>query len=124
LHLLINKLEKYGVRGLPLKLFKNYLTNRKQYTIVNETVSDLKNIICGVPQGSTLGPLMFIIYINDLPLVANLQVRLFADDTNITASHDDIDCLEKIVNTELNNISNWMKLNKLPINYKKLNTSL
>jgi len=79
----------------------------------------MKRITCGVPQGSTLGPLLFIIYINDLPLATNLQVRIFADDTNITASHHQKEYLEKIVNNELKNISNWMKLNKLSINYKK-----
>ena len=76
-------------------------------------------ITCGVPQGSTLGPLLFIIYVNDLPFATKLQVRLFADDTNITASNQHKDTLEKIVNKELKNISNWMKLNKLTINYKK-----
>ena len=117
--ILLLKLEKYGIRGLPLSLFRSYLMNRKQVTIVNDINSDMNDISCGVPQGSTLGPLLFIIYVNDLPLATNLHVRLFADDTNITASHHHKDTLEKIVNKELKQVNNWMKLNKLSINYKK-----
>ena len=93
--------------------------NRKQFTIVNDIISDMNDISCGVPQGSTLGPLLFIIYVNDLPLATNLHVRLFADDTNITASHHHKDTLEKIVKNELKQVNIWMKLNKLSISYKK-----
>ena len=118
-NILLKKLEKYGIRGLPLKLFQSYLSNRQQFTIVNGVSSDMMKITCGVPQGSTLGPLLFIIYTNDLPQATKLQVRLFADDTNLTASHHNENLLEKIVNTELQKISNWMKINKLSINYNK-----
>ena len=83
-NILLKKLEKYGIRGLPLKLFQSYLSNRQQFTIVNGVSSDMMKITCGVPQGSTLGPLLFIIYTNDLPQATKLQVRLFADDTNLT----------------------------------------
>ena len=117
--ILLKKLQKYGIRGEPLKLFQSYLTNRSQYTMVNNIPSDTNNITCGVPQGSTLGPLLFIIYVNDLPLSTKLKVRLFADDTNLTVSHHNSNDLEKAANDELKHISNWMKLNQLSINYKK-----
>ena len=117
--ILLKKMEKYGVRGLPLKLFQSYFQNRQQFTSINNVSSHMNNIICGVPQGSTLGPLLFNIYINDLPLTSKLQVRLFADDTNLTASHYNGGILAKLVNNELVHISNWMKINKLTINYTK-----
>jgi len=115
----LKKLKKYGIRWLLLKLFQSYLSNRKQFTIVNDIPSTMHKITCGVPQGSTLGPLHFIIYTNDLPLATKLQVRLFADDTNVIATHDQKESLEKLVNNELQNISNWTKVNKLSINYSK-----
>ena len=117
--ILLRKLEKYGVRGLPLSLIKNYLTNRKQYTLVSGTKSHSKKVLCGVPQGSTLGPLLFIIYINDLPQATKFQVRLFADDTNLTLSHSQPQSLQANVNEELRKINCWMNINKLSINYNK-----
>ena len=119
IHSILKKLEKNGIRGLPLKLFQNYLSNRQQFSIVNGVSSDMMKIVCGVPQGSTLGPLLLIIYTNDLPKATKLQVRLFADDTNLTTSHHSENLLEKVVNTELQKICNWMKINKLSINYNK-----
>ena len=80
--ILIKKLEKYGIRGLPLQLLASYLTDRQQYTIVNQYKSKSRDVICGIPQGSTLGSLLFNIYINDLPLASNSTIHLFADDTN------------------------------------------
>ena len=117
--ILLKKMERYGVRGLPLKLFQSYFQNRQQFTSVNNVSSHMSNIICGVPQGSTLGPFLFIIYINNLPLTSKLQVRLFADDTNLTASHYNGGISAKLVNNELVHISNWMNINKLTINYAK-----
>ena len=118
-NILLSKLAKYGIRGLPHQLLKSYLTNRKQYTVVNRKQSTVRNITCGVPQGSALGPLLFIIYMNDLPLASNFRTRLFADDTSLTLSNSNIKQLEKDANTEVKKIHDWMCLNKLSINYTK-----
>ena len=87
---------------------------------MNTTVSSRTNISCGVPQGSILGPLFFLLYINDINNASKiLQLILFADDTNVFLSHKDADCLANILNTELNKLSIWFKANKLSLNLKK-----
>ena len=118
-NILLSKLAKDGIRLLSHQLLKSHLTNRKQYTGVNGKQSTVRNITCGVPQGSTLGPLLFIIYMNDLPLTSNFRPRLFADDTSLTLSNSNIKQLEKDVNTEVKKINDWMCLYKLSINYTK-----
>ena len=117
--ILIKKLKKYGIRGLLLQLLASYLTDRQQYTIVNQYKSKSRDVICGIPQGSTLGPLLLNIYINDLPLASNSTIHRFADDTNLTLSCSKVSTLQKNINNELVNVSNWFKLNKLSINFNK-----
>ena len=100
-NILLYKLEYYGFRGVVLEWFKNYLNNRKQYVFHNNCKSDLKDIVCGVPQGSILGPLLFILYVNDIIHTSNvLDFILFADDTTILYSHKDISSKTNTINEE------------------------
>ena len=118
--ILFDKLEHYGIRGLSLKWVKSYFSNRLQFVEYNGHVSSRNNISCGVPQGSILGPLFFLLYINDINNASKiLQLILFADDTNVFLSHKDADCLANILNTELNKLSIWFRANKLSLNLKK-----
>ena len=91
---------------LPLQLMTRYLNEGKQFTIINHIKSNLMDILCGIPEGLILGPLLFNIYINDLLLASKSNIHLFADDSNLTWSHTSPKMLEKIVNEELQNISN------------------
>ena len=120
--ILLHKLNNYGIRGIPLQLIKSYLSNRYQLTSVNSYEFDPSCIISGVPQGSILGPLLFLIYVNDIPNSSKLlNFILFADDTNIVYSHKDKHLLFNILNIELVKVSNWFKLNKLSLNITKTN---
>ena len=117
--ILIKKLNKYGVRGICSKLFESYLSERKQYTLVNGYKSNCSNINCGVPQGSTLGPLLFLIYINDFYLASNFTLNLFADDAYLTMSDYSPQVLQTKVNKELEKINTWLTSNKLTVNLNK-----
>ena len=118
--ILIHKLSKLGITGNTQKLIFNYLENRKQKTIVNDIESELENIVCGVPQGSVLGPLLFLIYINDLcDVTENCKSFLYADDTVLVSNEQDIYTTHMHLQSDLDNVANWCKGNKLSINIKK-----
>ena len=92
-NILLNKMDHYGIRNAANLWFKNYLNEREQFVDINGVHSDKKQITCGVPQGSVLGPLLFLIFINDLPNATNFLTLLFADDTTFQISGVDIDQL-------------------------------
>jgi hypothetical protein len=118
--ILIEKLEHYGIRGVALNWLKNYLTNRMQCTEIGDVQSELELIKCGVPQGSVLGPLLFLIYINDIVHSSKLfKFTLFADDTSLYYSCKQPNKLEETINTELSKISDWLSANRLSLNVGK-----
>ena len=118
--ILFAKLEHYGIRNVALQWIKSYFSNRRQFVKINQTCSSTQTIKCGVPQGSILGPLFFILYINDLPRASKLtEPLLFADDTSIFFSNSNPNYLENVLNNELLNIDIWLKCNKLSINVQK-----
>ena len=118
--ILFDKLKYYGIRGLALDWVKSYFSNRVQFVPFNDCFSASKNISCGVPQGSILGPLFFLLYINDIANVSKLvDLILFADDTSIFFSHKDINYLNNVLNRELRKLSDWFIVNKLSLNLTK-----
>ena len=102
---LIYKLKSYGVENKLLNLIQNYLTNRQQRVLLNGQTSKWTNVLAGVPQDSVLGPLLFLIYINDLPGGLKSICKIFADDTSILSKINDIDTSNIGINNNLVKIS-------------------
>ena len=120
--ILLYKLEQYGIRGTPLAWFSDYLKNRKQYTEFENHKSDILNLQCGVPQGSILGPLLFLIYINDITHVSpHLSYILFADDTTLLYADKNLDDIFSMYNAELPKLLTWLHSNKRSLNISKTN---
>ena len=118
----IQKLEYCGICDVAYSSFKSYLTDRRQYVHLNGINLETKNINCGVPHGSVLGPILFLLYINDLPNISQkLKFYLFADDTNIYFESEDLTKLEKTMNKELEKLHNWLCINRLSLNITKTN---
>ena len=120
--ILITKLEHIGIRGPILALLQNYLEDRTQCVFYNGTLSDSLPITCGVPQGSILGPLNFLLYINDLKNTSTLLKFIpFAVDTTFYFSSSNLTHLIQTINTELKHVAEWFKINKLSLNVSKTN---
>ena len=118
--ILLKKLHVYSIRGLAFDWIKSYLSNRYQYVQYHGCDSAFQKVSCGVPQGSILGPLLFLLYINDITNVSViLHLILFADDTSVFFSHHDPTSLTNIIQTELQKLSLWFKANKLSLNIDK-----
>ena len=129
--ILREKLKYYGLSGTSLNWFRSYLTDRNQFTEFNGVESAVTKLTTGVPQGSILGPLLFIIYMNDIHMATNnFKAILYADDTNLISplcSFSSMDFLHSSnlpgiassINAELSNIQTWLIINKLIVNVKK-----
>ena len=118
--ILLQKLAHYGVQGHELQWFKSYLSKRTQFTRVNGCDSRVQSISLGVPQGSCLGPLLFSIYINDLPMVIdNAKVYMYADDTCISFQADSVAKLNEELNKDLEALDSWLSANILSLNVAK-----
>ena len=127
-HILLSKLEYYGIKSIALQWFKSYLTQRQQFVEYQEVCSSTRELETGVPQGSVLGPLLFLIYMNDIHTVSDkLNFILYADDTTLTSplcsfthgTHNDVSHISSQINSELLKISDWLTVNKLSLNVEK-----
>ena len=119
-NILLEKLNNIGIRGAPHKLIKSYLSNRSQYVQIGNTKSTCLPITCGVPQGSVLGPLLFILYINDLANCCILgKINIFADDTAIYFECSNMDELTRIGSVIMSDLDRWFNANLLTLNTDK-----
>ena len=117
--ILLRKLQAYGIRGNVFKLLQSYLSGRSQFVKLDGVYSSTVQIEYGVPQGSILGPLLFLIYVNDLPSATKFFIKLFADDTFLCAQNKNMKALENEVNFELGKVFVWLASNKLTLNMSK-----
>ena len=118
--ILLTKMNRYGIQGTSLDWFKSYLTNRAQRCSVNGCLSDFTTLKCGVPQGTILGPLLFLVYINDLPNCLSFSIpRMYADDTHITYAGSDLHLIQSSLSHDLEKLSKWLVCNRLTLNATK-----
>ena len=119
-HILLSKLKRYGIHETALQWINSYWSDREHFVSWNQSHSSLLNLNIGVPQGYILGPLLFLIYINDIVNFSNiLSFVLFADDTTVYVQHDSIDGAIQILNSELAKAAEWFDSNKLTLNVNK-----
>ena len=119
-HDLLFKLNHYGISGMELDWIESFMLNKKQQVLYNDNPSDIRSIRCGVPQGSILGPLLILIYVYDLLNVFDMLFTImFADDTRMFVTGEDINTFATQLNSELKHVSTWLQMNKLSLNLDK-----
>ena len=119
IQILLNKLNTYLIRGNAINWFKDYLANRSQFVEIDGYSSSLLNIQCGVPQGSILGPLLYLIYVNHIPNSCNGNILSFADDTTLCMSNSNLQALFLEENETVNKLFHWFCANRLSLNPAK-----
>ena len=118
--ILLHKMSHYGIRGNALKWFNSYLKDRQQITCVSKCCSSKELVNIGVPQGSVLGPILFLIYVNDMSkCIGEEGIRIFADDTNIFVSGNSFEEIITIAENKLKQLDKWFKANHLTLNIDK-----
>ena len=123
--ILLSKLTKYVVHGTSYDWFRSYLDCRKQRCFINGSLSGDHFLTCGIPRGTILGPLLFIIYINDLPdCLSNAEPRMYADDTHISFAGNNIQNINTVLNEDLARVEKWLSANKLTLSLTHLKLSL
>ncbi|CAH1256204.1 ACSS3 [Branchiostoma lanceolatum] len=123
--ILLQKMSRYGIQGPALDWFKSYLTGRKHCTSINGATSEFHQVKYGVPQGSILGPLLFIIYVNDMPeCLQSCDISMYADDTVIYYSNKDFTNIENVLQNDLQRLSQWFAANSLSMNGGKCKSML
>ena len=116
--ILLSKLFEYGIRGIAYEWFRSYLDNRNQQCFVDGSLSTSQILTCGIPQGTILGPLLFILYINDLPnCLSNSVARMYADDTHLTFASNNIETIKYVMNHDLSNVNTRLTANKLTLKF-------
>ena len=117
---MVEKLMAYGIWGIPGNWFKSYVHKRQQYCSLNGKESKKREVTCGIPQGSCLGPLLFILYLNDFERCLKYsKANIYADDTNVTTASNDKEKLAADAQAKMDNIAEWMRMNKLSHNPSK-----
>ena len=117
---IITKLKSFGIIGTSNEWFTNYLFDRKQHVYYKGVMSSNQPLYCGVPQGSIIGPLLFLLHFNDAPkAIRHAKMIKYADDTALLISHKDVNVIETLLNIDLSNICHWLEKNELIINMKK-----
>ena len=120
LSILLSELCHVRIRGLANKWFESYLASSKQFVSINGFASNTSSITCGVPQGSVLGPLLFLLYIHDLDVaIKHSIVHYFADDTNLLIINKSLNRLNKLLNIDMKNLTNWLNANEVSLNVSK-----
>ena len=118
--ILLSKLNLYGINGIVHQRFQSYLEDRKNMCSINGLLSSSFSLSCGVPQGTILGPLLFLLYINDLAnCLSNCEPRMYGDDTHLTYASNNIHNIQTSLNEDLENFHNWLRTNKQTLNMTK-----